>query len=81
MQGLLAIQNTGNLPVDWALKPWVRQSIMEALSLGVPDLEEVDCDAVLDHLISKTRSLHASRYGQFLESVAGANVKELLEMQ
>ncbi|OJJ49591.1 hypothetical protein ASPZODRAFT_128080 [Penicilliopsis zonata CBS 506.65] len=78
LRELPATNDFKKLPLEWVRKARDTPTVIEVPNLIVPDLRDVDCDAVLAHLLSRIKDLHRGRYADFLESEEGTKLQEVL---
>lgn len=74
---LPAVNDFSELPLEWVRQARSTPTVTEIPYL-VPELQRIDCDVVLDNLLSRTIDLHSKRYGDFLHQQSVMGIKRLL---
>lgn len=74
---LPAVDDFCELPLEWVRQAKNTPTVTEIPYL-VPELQRIDCDVVLDSLLSRTIDLHSNRYGDFLHQQSVLGIKRLL---
>ena len=74
---LPAVNDFRELPLEWVRQARNTPLITEIPYL-VPELQRIDCDVVLDNILSRTIDLHSKRYGDFLRQQSVMGIKRLL---